>query len=233
MDWNPPRKPASHAEFLLVGAILEGRFPVGSSLPAERELASLLGVTRPTLRETLQRLSRDGWLEIQHGKPTRVKDYLQEGNLAVLGALAAHSEHLPPNFIHNLLVVRQLIAPTYIRLAVQNTPSQVIELLSTLTCLEDTPACYAAADWELHHRLCILSGNPVFTLIMNGFANLYPVMARRYFTLPSARTASLAFYTALLEAARRQDGAAAFKVADEVMRASLDLWQVASQALEN
>ena len=28
---------------------------------------------RPTLREVLQRMSRDGWLEIRHGKATRVR----------------------------------------------------------------------------------------------------------------------------------------------------------------
>lgn len=233
MEWNPPPKPAMYAEYRLVEAILKGQFPTGSFLPAERELSNMLGVTRPTLREALQRLSRDGWLEIQQGKPTRVKNYLQEGNLAVLGALATHSEHLPPDFIHDLLVVRLLIAPTYIRLAVENAPSQVIDLLTTYTCLEDTPKCYAAADWELHHRLSILSGNPVFTLIMNGFANLYPVMAQRYFTLAEARAASRAFYTALLDTACRQDSQAAFNVADDVMRASLDLWQVAPHMEEN
>ncbi|VEI44878.1 fatty acid metabolism regulator [Actinobacillus equuli] len=31
-------------------------------------------MTRTTLREVLQRLARDGWLHIQHGKPTRVND---------------------------------------------------------------------------------------------------------------------------------------------------------------
>ncbi|MGC6744236.1 GntR family transcriptional regulator [Escherichia coli] len=40
----------------------------GLFLPAERELSELIGVTRTTLREVLQRLARDGWLTIQHGK---------------------------------------------------------------------------------------------------------------------------------------------------------------------
>jgi len=63
MQWDTPMKPAELAENRLVEAILEGTFPINSSLPAERELAEMLGVTRPTLREVLQRLSRDGWLE--------------------------------------------------------------------------------------------------------------------------------------------------------------------------
>lgn len=225
MDWNPPQKPAIYAEYRLVEAILEGQFPIGSCLPAERELSIRLGVTRPTLRETLQRLSRDGWLDIQQGKPTRVKNYFQEGNLAVLGAIVAHREHLPPNFIENLLFVRQLLSPHYIQLAVENSNMEVILLLSQLIHLDDTPQSYAAADWKLHHQLTIYSENPVFTLILNGFSGFYQAMSEIYFTLPACRRASQAFYEKLLVAARQQDGEMAFKISQSVMQASIDLWQ--------
>ncbi len=230
MDWNPPPKPASYAENLLVKSILEGRFPAGTSLPAERELALMLGVTRTTLREALQRLARDGWLDIQQGKPTRIKDYLQEGNLAVLGAIVAQRENLPADFVDNLLYVRLLLAPSYTRLAVERAHIRVSEVLSAYTDLEDTPAAFAAADWQLHHQLCILSGNPVFTLILNGFSAFYQVMAERYFAAPQARQISKSFYLDLLAAAQRADGAAAYAIAERVMRLSIELWQRASQS---
>jgi GntR family negative regulator for fad regulon and positive regulator of fabA len=83
-DWTRPSRPAELAEQQLTRGILEGEFPIGSSLPAERELAARLGVTRPTLRETLQRLARDGWITIKQGKPTQIKDFWWEGNLNVL-----------------------------------------------------------------------------------------------------------------------------------------------------
>ncbi|MEJ1267509.1 GntR family transcriptional regulator [Pantoea ananatis] len=50
-------------------------FRLDPFFPAERELSELIGVTRTTLREVLQRLARDGWLTIQHGKPTRVNNF--------------------------------------------------------------------------------------------------------------------------------------------------------------
>ncbi|MFZ3080168.1 MAG: GntR family transcriptional regulator, partial [Bellilinea sp.] len=62
MNWELPQKPAEISESRLIDAILTGKFPIDTNLPAERELAVSLGVTRPTLRETLQRLARDGWL---------------------------------------------------------------------------------------------------------------------------------------------------------------------------
>jgi GntR family negative regulator for fad regulon and positive regulator of fabA len=53
MEWDAPQKPAEWTESRLIQAILEGDFPINSTLTAERELAVQLGVTRPTLRETL------------------------------------------------------------------------------------------------------------------------------------------------------------------------------------
>jgi DNA-binding FadR family transcriptional regulator len=44
-----------------------GEFPVGSKLPTERELASQLGVSRPTVREALIALEVEGRLKIRVG----------------------------------------------------------------------------------------------------------------------------------------------------------------------
>jgi len=49
------QSPAGFAEEYIVESIWSGRFPPGTILPAERELSELIGVTRTTLREVLQR----------------------------------------------------------------------------------------------------------------------------------------------------------------------------------
>ncbi|HEY0882899.1 MAG TPA: GntR family transcriptional regulator, partial [Archangium sp.] len=116
---TPNRRPAAHAEGELVSLILTRQFPPGSTLPPERELALKLGVTRPTLREALQRLDRDGWIEVRHGKSTRVKDIWREGGLNVLAAVVRHGGPLPENFVKNLLEVRLAMAPAYARAAVE------------------------------------------------------------------------------------------------------------------
>lgn len=41
-------------------------------------------MTRTTLREVLQRLARDGWLTIQHGKPTKVNNFWETSGLNIL-----------------------------------------------------------------------------------------------------------------------------------------------------
>ncbi len=190
MDWDPPSRPAEMAESRLIAAILDGRFPVESTLPPERLLAAQLGVTRPTLREALQRLSRDGWVDIRHGRPTRVRAYWRDGNLAVLGAVARHTGHPPPDFVPNLLAVRLLLAPAYARLAVDRAPDQIADLLRSVQQLPDLPGVFAAVDWEIHRSLTLASGNPVFTLILNGFADLYAAVGPDYFAGAPARDRS-------------------------------------------
>ncbi len=224
-DWKPIEKPAEIAERRLVEAILGDVFPTNTVLPAERELADSLGVTRPTLREALQRLARDGWLEIHQGKPTRVRDYWKEGKLSVLNALAEYPGQLPDDFIPNLLNVRMAMAPMYTCLAIVNDPEQVIALLEESQNLDETPQKYAEYDWQLQHELTILSGNPVFTMILNGFKDMYLNLAPGYFSISEARRHSMQYYQDLIKAAKADDAPRAKSLTENIMRESLKFWQ--------
>jgi GntR family negative regulator for fad regulon and positive regulator of fabA len=226
MDWEAPLRPAELTEHRLIQAILDGHFPINSHLPPERDLAAQLGVTRPTLREALQRLARDGWIEIQQGRPTRIRNYWEEGSLGVLSSLARNQHPLPSGFIPNLLSIRTLLAPTYTRLAVQNAPNDLKKLLQALCEIPDTAEAFAQGDWTLHNRLTVLSGNPVFTLILNGFHDLYARMAERYFSHTPARTRSRTFYRDLLKTVEQDNPQGAEGVTQAMMEESLMLWQV-------
>jgi len=225
MNWELSPRPAELIEQRLINAIVDGDFSIDSNLPPERELAQQLGVTRPTLREALQRLARDGWIEIHHGKSTRVRDYWHEGNLAVLGAIARFQDQVPPDFVPNLLQVRELLAPAYARLAVKRSSKNLVKFLDSYQGLLDTPDAFAKADWELHQHLTIESGNPIFTLILNGFKELYPLMGGVYFTPPKARARSRKFYADLRAAALARDPDQAEQITREVMHDSIDLWK--------
>ncbi|KAF0110179.1 MAG: Uncharacterized protein FD147_1800 [Chloroflexi bacterium] len=227
VEWETPEKPAELAEKRLVEAILDGTFPVNTSLPPERELAERLGVTRPTLREALQRLSRDGWIEIRHGRATRVKDYWREGNLLILTAIARHQDKLPKSFVPNLLQMRVLLAPAYTRMAMQNSLNEVIHILESMQNIEDSAEEFTNYDLELHRQLTILSNNPVFTLIFNGFGDLYHTMGFLYFKASQARDHSRSFYKKLLSAVLSNDAYMAEEVTRRVMEDSIELWRLA------
>jgi GntR family negative regulator for fad regulon and positive regulator of fabA len=225
MDWQPVQKPAEMAESRLLEAILSGHFPINTNLPGERELAEQVGVTRPTLREALQRLSRDGWLDIQHGKPTRVRDYWREGGLAVLAVLAQTPAGQSPDFVTYLLEFRVLVAPAYTRQALEAAPGEVAALLETFARLEDGPSAFARADWDLHIRLTQLTPNPIFRFLFNGFQKLSIPVGEQYFAFPECRQHSRHFYAELINCARSGAAFDAETLTRRIMEESLALWQ--------
>ena len=233
MNWEIPLKPAEIAEQRIIKAILEDHFPINSFLPPERELSIQLGVTRPTLREALQRLARDGWIEIHQGKQTRVKDYLKEGNLNVLSSLAKYQENLPDQFIIFLLQIRYLLAPTYTELAVKFQSDNVIGLLERHPDSQADEESFSVFDLELHQRLTQFSGNPVFSLILNGFQELIKNKSRDYFKLKETRKHSIKFYKKLLEAAKTNNPELAKLVTQTTMQESISFWQSINMKIGN
>jgi GntR family negative regulator for fad regulon and positive regulator of fabA len=224
-NWSAPTRPNIYAEQMLISAILDGTYPPGSTLPGERTLAAELGITRPTLREAIQRLSRDGWLTVQQGKSTVVNDYWREGGLNVLSTLVQHGSYLPTGFVTHLLEVRLQLAPAYTRAAVKNEPQTVVQFLDGRFALSDDAHSYAEFDWRLHRLLTASSSNPIYTLILNGFGDFYEKLARIYFIPAEARARSLAFYTSLAQAAAENDPQSAEEASRDTMMESIELWR--------
>ncbi len=224
-NWSAPQRPNSYVEHMLLSAILDGTFEPGSTLPGERTLAAELGVTRPTLREAIQRLARDGWLKVRQGKSTVVNDYWRDGGLNVLNALVYHGEHLPEGFVTNLLEVRLQLAPAYTRAAVAHQAGSVVEFLNGRKTLLDEANSFADFDWRLHRQLTFSSGNPIYTLILNGFDDFYTQLARIYFKPADARARSRSFYDALAQAAENGDAQLAEEISRDTMLESIKMWQ--------
>lgn len=199
------QSPAALAEEYLINSIWNYQFPPGSILPSERDLAESIGVTRTTLREVLQRLARDGWLTIQHGKPTKVNNFWETSGLNILETLARLDNDSAPQLVDNLLAVRNSIASVFIRIAFRKHPEKAQQVLnSALQMPENKAEAFAELDYNLFRSLAFASGNPVYGLILNGMRGLYTHVGRRYFDNPEARNLALSFYRKLAKIC--QDG---------------------------
>lgn len=188
------QSPAGFAEEYIIESIWNGRFPPGSILPAERELSELIGVTRTTLREVLQRLARDGWLTIQHGKPTRVNNFWETSGLNILETLARLDHDSVPQLIDNLLSVRTNISIIFIRMAIRQHPEAAQQVLAQAAEVDDHADAFAELDYNIFRGLAFASGNPIYGLIINGMKGLYTRIGRHYFSNPAARRLALNFY---------------------------------------
>ncbi|MBU2916417.1 fatty acid metabolism transcriptional regulator FadR [Psychrosphaera sp. F3M07] len=191
------QSPAGFAEEYIVDSIWNNRFPPGSILPAERELSELIGVTRTTLREVLQRLARDGWLTIQHGKPTKVNNYWDTCGLNILPTLAKLDAEGVGELIDQLLSARTNFSAIYVRAAIKNSPEQVIALTQEALAVSNDPQEFADFDYHLNHELAHAAGNIVFVLVLNGFKGLWSKIAKYYFSHEEARALSRKYYEEL------------------------------------
>ncbi|MFY0401740.1 fatty acid metabolism transcriptional regulator FadR [Pantoea dispersa] len=220
------QSPAGFAEEYIIESIWNSRFPPGSILPAERELSELIGVTRTTLREVLQRLARDGWLTIQHGKPTRVNDFWETSGLNILETLARLDHDSVPQLIDNLLSVRTNIASIFISRALRHHPDKAREVLESALSEEDQAEAYTELDYRVFRGLAFASGNPIYGLILNGLKGLYTRVGRHYFSNPEARELARNFYRQLADLCGKQP--TQDQIVDSVRnygRRSGEIWQ--------
>ncbi|UCF94284.1 MAG: fatty acid metabolism transcriptional regulator FadR [Desulfobacterales bacterium] len=220
----PPLRPAQYVENILVTAILDGTYPTGAALPSERSLAEQIGVTRPTVRETLQRLAKEGWVKIHHGKSTVVNNYWQQGGLSLLSTLAKYGEYLPNGFVDHLLEVRATLVPTVARLAAVHHPQAILDYLRRARKIPQEAWAYGDYDWQLQMQMAKYSDNPIFPLILNDFASIFGAMALRYFSQKKARQASQSYYRELTGALTRSAQAVEV-VAKQAMEQSIVIWQ--------
>lgn len=84
--------------------ILEGSLKPGDRLPPERELAIELGVSRPSLREAIQKLASKGMVQSQQGGGTYVTDRLESTFDPWQDMMGAH-----PGLREDLLEFRRML----------------------------------------------------------------------------------------------------------------------------
>ncbi|MFI6048093.1 FadR/GntR family transcriptional regulator [Nocardia sp. NPDC051321] len=97
--------------------VLSGELAPGATLPSERQLAEALGVSRPAVREALQRLAAAGLVAVRQGDATTVLDYRRGAGLEVLPRLLVQAGELDPAVARSILEARLHNGPKVAELA--------------------------------------------------------------------------------------------------------------------
>ena len=136
---NLPRIPDAIAHQLET-RILEGSLKPGDRLPAERELAVELGVSRPSLREAIKQLVSRELLVSRHGGGTYVTDRLNTSFMDPWQQLV--DQH--PSLQDDMLEFRHLLEASAAELAAQRaTDADLLRLDAAYARLD---AAYLGAD---------------------------------------------------------------------------------------
>lgn len=136
---NLPRIPDIIAHQLET-RILEGSLKPGDRLPAERELAVELGVSRPSLREAIKQLVSRELLVSRHGGGTYVTDRLNTSFMDPWQQLV--DQH--PSLHHDMLEFRHLLEASAAELAAQRATDADLQRLDAAYARLD--AAYLGAD---------------------------------------------------------------------------------------
>ncbi len=140
----------------LLRAISLGQYMVGEKLPAERELAESLGVSRATLRDVLHELQETGVLDIKRGR---------YGGAFIIGLPADHELHRPidESELNDALGFRAVLDAAAARLAAEATltGAQRQHLRDTCDACDQAPAeQYRQLDSRFHLAIAEHAGIP-------------------------------------------------------------------------
>lgn len=167
--------------------ILSGELKIGERLPAERDFAAKLGVSRPVLHEALVDLATKGLVTILPRRGVVINDYRKAGSCAILSSLLAyHQGNFDPEFIRSMFAMRMLLETESARLAaVEASEDERIQMQAILRAEETIDRQNLTAlvdlDFEFHLLISIASRNMVYPLIINSFKNVYTHFTREFF----------------------------------------------------
>jgi DNA-binding FadR family transcriptional regulator len=167
----------------LQGDILTGRYPPGSLLPPERELADELAVTRNSLSQAFARLRELGLVETKHGVGTRVRDYERVGGLELLPALLTSNA---AGWAKETFEVRRELGAFVAAKAARNaTPEQRTRIEQACDAVRSAPDADTAqlAECEVHRAIAAATGNRVYRLAINAVLAAY-LQVRRFLQEP-------------------------------------------------
>lgn len=145
--------------------ILSGRLPEGSRLPPEQELSAMFGVSRPVVRQALQRLRVDGLLRARQGAGTWVLARPSErlGHFASSGDIPA---------LMRCIEARLPLEAAAARLAAERrTPEQLARIAAAHDAFAEAVEAGGMtpeSDFAFHVSVATASGNECFPAMLHG-----------------------------------------------------------------
>ncbi|HET6668176.1 MAG TPA: GntR family transcriptional regulator [Intrasporangium sp.] len=160
----------------LLGELLGGDLGPGQPLPSERRLAEVLGVSRPAVREAIQRLATAGLVEVRQGDATTVLDFRRYGGLELLPRLLLAGGDLDLSVARSILEARLHVGPKIAELAATRggpeLASALDEVVAGLATDED-PVGRQRRALEFWSLLVDAADSITFRLMFNSMRAAY------------------------------------------------------------
>ncbi len=219
----------------ILAEVLSGEMQPGESLPSERRLAEVLGVSRPAIREALKRVAAAGLVEVRQGDATTVRDFRRHAGLDLLPRLLLRGDELDISVVRSILEARLHNGPKVAELAARRRSTQLIGLLTdTITALENAAdpveqQRHALAFWD---HVVDGADSIVFRLMFNTLRVAYEPALPALATMMAAEVGHSQSYRNLADAIESGDPTAADAAARQLLEPATRALMAALNAME-
>lgn len=154
--------------------IQNGDLSHGDQLPPERDLAKMLGVSRPTLRAGIRSLTAVGILQSRQGAGTFVAEAEESPTLdtSALRLLSALHGFTSDEMFEARLALEMSIAGLAAERATSEQMAQLAEEIAGMYASLEKPEEYLVHDMQFHQTVAAASGNRILTALMNMVATI-------------------------------------------------------------
>ena len=188
--------------------IVEQLMP-GDKLPAERELAEQLGVSRSSIRDAIRRLEMMGLVEPRQGAGTVVREISPDAVVGPLSSVIAHKRQM----VGELLDFRKMLEPGLAaRAAGHATNEQIAQMEDILRRQSEKLKAGGLAieeDTEFHYAIATSSGNSVVLKVVDTLMDLLRETRSRSLQSEGRPQKSIAGHRRIFAAIKRRDPGAA------------------------
>ena len=183
----------------LLSQITTGKWKPGEKIPSENELTSIMGVSRISVREAIQKLAAMDLVETYRGKGTFVKEFTTNNYLKSLTPMLL----MTPDDILFVVEYRRILEVGIIDLYTRNPTSRDIAFLTkTLDKMKQYYRTnlkkYTKYDLEFHMKLYEMTGNPFIIKISNLVYDILSAAMKEAVTERGAEE-GIEFHSAMLE----------------------------------
>ena len=154
--------------------IHNGELSSGDRLPPERDLAKLLGVSRPTLRAGIRSLATVGILQSRQGAGTFVAERDESPTLdgSPLRMLSALHGFTSDEMFEARLALEMSIAGLAAERATSEQMTLMAEEITGMYASLNEPEQYLVHDMQFHQTVAAASNNRILTSLMNMVATI-------------------------------------------------------------
>jgi len=218
----------------VLGEVMDGGLAVGEQLPGERQLAEVLGVSRPAVREALQRMSQARLVEVRHGGGATVRDFRKYGGLDLLPYLLVTDGSVDPAVARSVVEARTSVGLSIAGLAAaRGGPALATALGDVVARLAATIDPVSWQELALEYWDVVVDGadSIVFRLMFNGLRAAYEPALPALAAVLAAEVGQVAPYRLLAAAIAAGDPATSRAAAERVLAPTNDALIEALEAL--